>query len=89
MTFCLYPSKTEGTSPEQAYGFHRCLKGKIETQMFFNGKKVESVYFNGKKVESTGSSKLVIVVINTALWTCIGASGFYGLVITLVDIALT
>lgn len=43
----------------------------------------------GGKVESTGSSKLVIVVMNTALWTCICASGFYGLVITLADIALT
>lgn len=47
------------------------------------------VYFNGKKVESTGSSKLVTVVMNTALWTCMCAVGFYGLVITFGDIALT
>ena len=54
-----------------------------------NKKTDVSVYFNGKKVESTGSSKLVIVVMNTALWPCICASGFHGLVISLGDIALT
>lgn len=43
----------------------------------------------GKKAESTRTSKLVIVVMNAVLWTWMCASGFYGLVITLGDIALT
>lgn len=47
------------------------------------------VRVGGEEAESTKSSKLVIVVMNAVLWTCMCASGFYGLVIISGDVALT